>query len=108
MVERITKGLLQQVEDKLGLPHLSTIAEALQKFPDAKQLTLIKDVLIIAERLSHSAVEFEKVIEIIREINSMPQEKLVNLEKILRRIEKIIKETPSELKDFLTGLKTGD
>ena len=92
-------------EQKFGLPPLSKMAESLDKLPDERQLKLIKEVLVTAERVSQSAPELEKVIDIIREINSMPVEKLVKVEKVLKRIEKIMKAAPEELLSFLTSLK---
>ena len=97
--------VMQRVEKTFGLPPISKLAESLDKFPDAKQLRLIKDVLIIAERVSQTAPELDQVIMIIREINSMPTEKLEKLEKVFKRIEGIIKKAPEELVSFLGSLK---
>ncbi len=97
--------VMQRIERAFGLPPLSTLAESLEKFPDTKQLKLIKAVLTIAERVSQTAPELDKVIMLIREINSMPTEKLERLEKVLKRIEGIIKKAPEELVSFLTSLK---
>lgn len=97
--------VMQRLEKTLGLPPLSKLGESLEKFPDVKQLKLIKDVLTIAERVSQTAPELDKVITVIREINSMPTEKLERLEKVLKRIEGIIKKAPEELVSFLTSLK---
>ena len=99
------RSLLAEVENKLGLPKLSQVAEALNKFPDAKQLRLIKEVLVAAEAVSRSAPELDKVMMLIREINSMPIDKLEKLEKVLKRIEGIMKKAPHELIDFLESLK---
>lgn len=106
------KGLLNQaeniareVERRFGLPPLSKVTESLDKFPDAKQLRLIKEVLEVAERVSKTAPELDKVVALIREINSMPIEKLEKLEKLLKRIEKIMKTAPQDLLEFLTSLK---
>jgi len=98
-------GVLSQLEDKLGLPKLSQVTSSLERFPDAKQLKLIKDTLTIAERVSQSAPELDQVISLIREINSMPIEKLEKLEKLLHRIEKLLKTAPDELLSFLASLK---
>lgn len=95
----------REVERKLGLPPLSKLTDSLDKFPDAKQLRLIKDVLTVAERVSQSAPELDKVVMLIREINSMPLEKLEKLEKLLKRIEGIMKKAPQEIIDFLSSLK---
>lgn len=95
----------REVEQKLGLPSLSKITDSLDKFPDAKQLRLIKEVLTIAERVSQTAPELDKVVELIREINSMPVEKLEKLEKLLKRIERIMRTAPQDLLGFLASQK---
>ncbi|MFH1646619.1 MAG: hypothetical protein ABID71_02860 [Chloroflexota bacterium] len=105
MVMQRGRSLLSEVENKLGLPPLSQMAGALDKFPDARQLRLIKDVLVAAEAVSRNAPELDKVAVLIREINSMPIEKLEKLEKLLKRIEKIMKNAPEDLVEFLTSLK---
>ncbi|MBA7715126.1 hypothetical protein ES703_124166 [subsurface metagenome] len=97
--------LAKEAEQKLGLPPLAKLSDSLNKFPDAKQLKLIKDVLTIAERVSQSAPELDQVAMLIKEINSMPIEKLERLEKLLKRIEKIIKTAPQELMEFIASLK---
>lgn len=97
--------VMQRIEKAFGLPPLSKLSDSLEKFPDTKQLKLIKDVLTIAERVSQTAPELDQVIMLIREINSMPTEKLERLEKVLKRIEGIIKKAPEELVSFLTSLK---
>ena len=112
MAERGGKGLLNRVEEiakeaerRFGLPPLSKVTESLDKFPDAKQLRLIKEVLETAERVSLTTPELDKVVALIREINSMPIEKLEKLEKLLKRIEKIMKTAPQDLLEFITSLK---
>ena len=104
MMER-GKSILSEFENKLGLPKLSQVTESLDKFPNARQLRLIKEVLVAAERVSQNAPELDKVVMLIREINSMPIEKLEKLEKLLKRIEKIMKTAPQDLLEFLTSLK---
>ncbi|MBA7693894.1 hypothetical protein ES703_102490 [subsurface metagenome] len=106
------KGLLSHIEQiakeaerRFGLPPLAKLTESLDKFPDAKQLKLIKEVLEIAGRVSQTAPELDKVAELIKEINSMPIEKLEKLEKLLKRIEKIIKNAPQDLLGLLVSLK---
>jgi len=97
--------MLGELEKKLGLPPIFKVAESLEKFPDARQLRLIKDVLQAAERVSRASPELDKVVALIHEINSMPVEKLEKLEKVLKRIEGIIKKAPEDLLQFLAGLK---
>lgn len=103
-MERLAEAA-REAERKFGLPPLFKIAESFDKFPDARQLKLIKELLIIAERVAKSAPELDQVVMLIKEINSMPIEKLEKLEKLLKRIEGIMKKAPSELLDFLSSLK---
>jgi len=105
MVVQRGKGLIAEIENKLGLPKLSQVAETIEKFPDARQLRLIKEVLVAAEAVSRNAPELDKVALLIREINSMPVEKLERLEKLLKRIERIMKNAPQDLLEFLSSLK---
>ena len=99
------KSILSEIEDKFGLPKLSKVTETLDRFPDEKQLRLIKEVLVAAERISQNAPELDKVVMLIQEINSMPVDKLDKLEKLLKRIEKIMKHAPQDLLGFLASLK---
>jgi len=95
----------REAERKFGLPPLSKLAESLEKLPDERRLRLIKEVLTVAERVSQSAPELDKIVALISEINSMPIEKLEKLEKVLKRIEGIMKKAPQELLEFLAKLK---
>ena len=101
-------GLLQQIESTFGLPPLSRASESLGKFPDTKQLKLVKEILDLADRVSEKAPELDKVLELIREINSVPAEKLIEVNKILKRVEKIMKEAPQDLLDLLLGSLGGE
>ena len=105
MVMKGVEQLAREAERRFGLPPLSKVTESLDKFPDAKQLKIIKEVLGIAERVSQNAPELDKVVALIKEINSMPIEKMEKLEKLLKRIEKIIKTAPQDLLGFITSLK---
>lgn len=104
VMERIGE-VAKEAEEKFGLPPLSKLVETVDRLPDEKRLKAIKDVLVIAERVSQNAPELDKVISLIHELNSIPPEKLSQLEKLLKRIEKIIKAAPEELLSFLTSLK---
>jgi len=104
VMERLAE-VAKEAEKRFGLPPLVKFTESLDKFPDAKQLKLIKDLLTIAERVSQSAPELDQVVSLIREINSMPVEKLEKLEKLLKSIERIMKKAPQDLVEFLASLK---
>ena len=97
--------VLDRLEKTLGLPSLSEITRTLEKVPDEKRLKAIKSLLLVAERVSKSAPELDQVVMLIREINSMPLDKLVQLEKVLKRVEKVMKLAPKEVIDFLSSLK---
>jgi len=98
--------VMERVEKALGLPPLKATAEALQKFPDARQLRLIKDVLEIAERVAQTVPELDKVLELIKEINAVPLEKMQTLEKTLKHMAKIVEKAPGDILSFLTANKT--
>jgi len=97
--------VLDRLEKTLGLPSLSEITRTLEKVPDEKRLKAIKSLLLVAERVSKSAPELDQVVMLIREINSMPLDKLVQLEQVLKRVEKVMKLAPKEVIDFLSSLK---
>lgn len=105
MVMKGIEQIAKEAERRLGLPPLAKLTESLDKFPDARQLRLIKEVLETAEKVSLTAPELDKVVALIREINSMPIEKLEKLEKLLKRIERIMKHAPQDLLGFLASLK---
>ena len=97
--------VLDRLEKTLGLPPLSEVTKTLDKVPDEKRLKAIKSLLTVAERVSKTAPELDKVVMLIQEINSMPLDKLVQLEKVLKRVEKVMKLAPKEVIDFLSSLK---
>lgn len=97
--------VVEKIEKALGLPKLSEVSKTFEKLPDEKQLKAIKQVLTIAERVSQSAPELDQVVMLIKEVNSMPIEKLEKLEKLLKSIERIMKKAPQDLMEFLASLK---
>ncbi len=97
--------MFERLEKTLGLPRFSEAMKVMENIPDDKRLKAIKQVLIIAERVARSAPELDQVITLIKEINSMPLDKLERLEKLLKRIEGIMKKAPQDLIEFLTSLK---
>ena len=97
--------VLDRLEKAIGLPPLSEITKTLDKVPDEKRLKAIKSLLLVAERVSRSAPELDKVVMLIQEINSVPLDKLVQLEQVLKRVEKVMKLAPKEVIDFLSSLK---
>ena len=99
------KGLIAQIEEKLGLPPIAQVAEGLQKFPDMPRLRLIKNILETCERLSHTSPELEKVVTLVNLIADTPTDKLEKLEKVLRQANKLVAHAPNELLGFLSSLK---
>ena len=106
VMEKIAEAA-REFEKKTGAPALSKLVETVEKLPDERRLRLIKEMLVVAERVSKTAPELDKVVDLIHELNSVPIEKLEKLEKLLRRIEKLIKAAPEELLSFVTSLKEG-
>lgn len=96
--------VLKRLEETLGLPPLTEMSKTLEKFPDEKQVNSIKELLTVAERVSKNAPELDQVVLLIREINSMPIDKLKELQTILKSIERIIKAAPEDLVEFLGSL----
>lgn len=99
--------IAKTAEKQFNLPPLSKVTGSLEKVPDSKQLKLIKDLLDTVERVSKVAPELDKVTGLIRELNSIPIEKLAMLDKLLRRAEKVIKMAPPEIVDFLRDAVKG-
>jgi len=104
MLDKVAEAA-REAERKFGLPPLSKFLETVEKLPDEKRLKLIKEVLVAAEKVSQTALQLDQVVSLIREFNEMPVEKLERLEKVLKRIEGIMKKAPQELLSFLTSLK---
>ena len=101
----VSKGLLRTIEQKLGLPPLSEVAETMQKFPDMPRLRIIKSIVETCERLSCTAPELEKIVTLVNLIADTPSEKLEKLEKVLKQANKLVEKSPSELLEFLSSLK---
>lgn len=99
------KGLLSELEKKLGLPPLSQVTETLQKFPDMPRLRLIQNILEVCERLSRTAPELEKIVTLVNLIADTPTDKLEKLEKVLKQANKLVTKAPTELLEFLSSLK---
>ena len=99
------KGLLSELERKLGLPPLAQVTETLQKFPDMPRLRLIKSILELCERLSRTSPELEKVVTLVTLIADTSTDKLANLERILKQANKLVAHAPNELLEFLSSLK---
>ena len=93
------KGLLSSIEEKLGLPPIGKVTEALQKFPDMPRLRLIKSILDSCERLiaDTPTEKLEKLEKVLEQANK--------LEKVLKQANKLVAHAPNELLEFLSSLK---
>lgn len=98
------KGLVEDIEKRFGLPRLSKFVDSFERFPDAKQLKLLKEILDVAERLSKTAPDLDKVATLVRELNAVPLEKLEKLETGLKHLEQIIEKAPQDLLDVISRL----
>jgi len=97
--------VMERVEKTFGLPRLSEISKSLGNLPNERQLRQIKDVLVTAERVAKVSPDLDKVVALIKEINALPPERLQELLKALRSVERIIKNAPEGIVQFISGLK---
>lgn len=96
--------VMSRIEKTLGLPPLSKVTEAINKFPDIPRLRLIKSVLETCERLYRSSPELDKVFNLVNLIADIPTDKLEKLEEVLKQANKLVAKAPSELMEFLSSL----
>ena len=97
--------VMEKIEKTFGLPPLSKVADAINKFPDMPRLRLIKSILETCERLSQTSPELEKIAALVNLIADTPTDKLEKLEKVLKQANKLVAKAPSELLEFLSSLK---
>lgn len=101
--------VLHKFEEMTGLPSLSKVMETFDKLPDNKRLKTIKEILALAEEVSKTVTELDKVVSLINALNELPLDKLKGLEKVLRRVEAIIEKSPDDmiqkLMEFIAELK---
>jgi len=97
--------VMERLEKTFGLPPLSQVSRSLERLPDVEQLRQIKEVLVIAERVAKVSPDLDKVVALIKEANSVSPEHLQELLKVLRSIERILKNAPEGLIQFISGLK---
>lgn len=105
MAVRKIAELVRDFEEKTGAPPLSKFLETVERLPDEKRLKAIREVLDAAYKVAQSGPELNEVIALIQEVNSIPPDRLKELEKVLKRIEGIMKKAPEELLGFLKSLK---
>jgi uncharacterized protein YbaP (TraB family) len=103
--------VMEKFEKMTGLPPLSHVMETFNKLPDSKRLKSIKEILTLAENVSKTVTELDKVVSLINALNDLPLDKLKGLEKVLKRVEAIIEKSPDDmiqkLIEFITELKEG-
>ena len=97
--------VMEKIEKTFGLPPLSKVADAINKFPDMPRLRLIKSILETCERLSLTSPELEKIVTLVNLIADTPADKLEKLEKVLKQANKLVAKAPNELLEFLSSLK---
>lgn len=102
MSSRNRTSVLEKIENAFGLPPLS---RTFDKIPDSRQIKEVKDLFVLAEKLSQNAPDLDKLVTLVHLLNDIPMEKLAMLEKVLKRLESIVKHAPAELFDVLNELK---
>lgn len=103
----VLERLAKTAERKFGFPPLSKLADTLEKFPDAKQLKEINELLDKIERVCKTAPDLDKVVSLFTLLQSLSPEEWKRADKILARIERILAKTPQEVLALLTEL-TGE
>lgn len=93
--------MMQKLGQGLGLPNLSEIAEVLKNVPDEARLRLVRSILIEVSRMRQGPEELSLVVELVKFIAAMPQEKVVAVRDTVEGLNKLVKLLP---KDGLTGL----
>lgn len=97
------KGLLTQIEDKLGLPKLSRVVDSVAQF-DPKQLREAKELLDRIERVAKVAPDLDKVLMLIRELRSMTPTEWHEVNKALGHLDHIVTKSPQEVVDAIKKL----
>lgn len=97
------KGLLTQIENKLGLPKLSRVVESVAEF-DPKQIREAKELMERIERVSKVAPDLDKVVMLIREWRAMTPEEWREINKALGHLDHIVTKSPEEVIDAIRQL----
>ena len=97
------KGLLTQIEDKLGLPKLSKVVDSVAQF-DPKQLREAKELMDRIERVSKVAPDLDKVLRLVVELRSVTPQEWREINKALGHLEHMITKSPQEVVDAIRQL----
>ena len=87
-------GIISDLERKFNLPPLSSVANTLKKFPDAGQLSMLKQTLEVAERVSKTAPELNQVLSLFKAIKEIPTDKLVQIGKLIKSQDRVSMTAP--------------
>lgn len=97
------KGLLTQIEDRLGLPKLSRVVESVAEF-DPKQIREAKELFDRIERVAKIAPDLDKVLLLVRELRSMTPEEWREINKALGHLDHLVTKSPKEVIDAIKQL----
>lgn len=90
-------GLIKQIEEKLGLPSLTSVSEVLKNLPDEKKLRLVKQILDSAVKVKGGPEELETLLEVIRLISGASLEQLTAIRDITANLVKLARLLPKDL-----------
>ena len=89
-------GIIKQIEEKLGLPSLTSVSEVLKSLPDERKLRLVKQILDSSAKVKGSPEELGTLLELIRVISSVSLEQLTAIKDITANLIKLSKLLPKE------------
>jgi len=89
-------GIVKQIEEKLGLPSLTSVSEVLKSLPDERKLRLVKQILDSSAKVKGSPEELETLLDLMRIITSASLEQLTALRDITANLVKLVRLLPKE------------
>lgn len=101
--------VLKKIEETLGLPPLQDISEMRQVLTLATELMklvngldmgktqAVKEILEVASRLPPGREELGLVVELVRELKEIPTERIKEVDRLIKRVESLVKATPDDL-----------
>ena len=89
--------MVNKLAEALGLPNLERVTEVLKNIPDESRLRLVRGILVDVSKMRQSAEELSLVVEIVRLIAGMPQEKVEAVRDTVQGLTKLVKILPKDL-----------
>jgi len=101
----VFKGLLREVEEKIGLPKVEDVAQVLKNLPDEKTLKLVKGIISDIGKVKGSTEELVLAVAMVKFIAEADMQHLSAVKEITDNLVKLIRLFP---KDILTQLPVSE